>query len=543
MNGYTVTVENLTGGWTLSSTSDPTRPRITPAGDVLLADGLVFGWSFVDGRIPNPLEPATIQVPIIARSAANMPAMEVGDLLKVTIDLVDVTGATVTDLAARAVEFIGRTAEPEVELVPGHSWPVRIRLTASDLLADLRSRFPRPGPVYDDGAGQTAASTWLEVWAEERARLNLWSPKRWRTEADTRFQLEGIEFPDASAYEQLAQLAAGWPDDDGGLYVVRPRYDESGAAPDPATWNAAGFRYYGATAGDFPDTTNPIGYLFQRLNRETPAGSYLPFVLTGPAAGTITIAVNVDPAAVSGVAVVPAAAVTIPTKARRTRDSNVNTFVLGGRFFTLGLDDDGVSVKIERGDTTTEISTDPTAPRTRQVQTLTVLRRVSTDPANDGSGTSGYTYDQQNEYTRVRLAKAYTVDTDAVSAEWSYSELELITHDLPSDVYAALLPLLTSWAPEQGDGVPVRPVVVYDVDPEVDLSGMQFIAGSLVASSLTIAEGRIAYQLQLTPGTMPPSPTSGAITAADLAASPYAATPASAFDPSLTALDMRLVRP
>lgn len=526
MNGYRVHLTRLSGGFasTVTVGDEPDENA-----RIHVADGLDHSWGFEDEYAPNPMEPSTVQFRLVARTAADLPALNVGDLWTFKLDLVDrAEDGTVTVLAAGAINFVGRLGEPEAELVPQHSWPVRVALVLVDPLADLRSRFPPAGLWDDPNFGAYLPDEWLDHWAVERAGINTWYPDRLRTDSiwGAGMFLMGSPVPDESAFNQLARMAASTPGPDGQLATTRWRYDL--AAPNPAVYRNAGASIHGT--GYRPDPTNPICYVMQDIGRSLPDAALLPYQLTGTAAGPITLALTANPAAATGIALLDAQHVTVPTTARRSRDQQPNTIVLGGKQNRIFWRDGFIMIEAE--DTTLTVTTDASAPRSRSADTLLVLREI------DDSGTQEVSVVLTRE-TRARLEKAYTPDVSALADEWVYDRLKLDPRAMTTAEYTALVPMLTSAAPGERDGVALRQVVVTGLDPDIDLSGRDRIAGRLVAGGVRIEAGRLTYELQLAPGVLEAG--ASAITAAQLAASPRAAATPAAFG-NLTALDMRLVR-
>lgn len=530
MNGYRVTAIRLADSWTITGTK---AIQPDPADRVVLTDPLSFSWQFVDQLAPNPLEPEQLGISLAARDRADLPTLDTGDLWHVTVELVDVTDGVVTPHGAVAVDFVGRLGEPELELVPDHSWPIRASLRMTDLTADLASRYPTPGnttPWPAEGWSDVSPE-WFTGFIDHpcRREFNLWTHDDMGdpNDFDNRPFLVW-DIPQQSARWLLDAAGASVPHD-GQPFIIRDRY--SLAPPAPSTFTPAG-------TGGVPDPTNPIGYLYQRVNGMPPT-ALLPYVLDGPPAGPITVLLDYDPAQAVGLAGIPASTVTIPTKARRARDLVPNTTILNG--FGINYTDVNGTLTAETTQTSKTFSSDWAAPRSRSVDTLIkYLRATAGEGVTLPAGFTEYFAGLDDVNTRL-LAPAYTPDAGATTAEWAYDSLIVDTSLLDPDEFAALVPMFTSWSPEQGDGVALRPIHVFDVADNVDLSGRQAINGTLTGATLRIDRGRMTYELNVSPGIAPSEATGTAITAAQLAASPYTSAPATAFG-DLTALDMRLVR-
>ncbi|MFT4299316.1 MAG: hypothetical protein QM597_06760 [Aeromicrobium sp.] len=534
MNRARVTITGLDTGWVATVTQGiPTDP----AARLVVTDNFTYKWGFTDERVPNPLDPATLQFGLAARTAADLPDLQPGDLYRVILDLVDVTGEIVTVLKAGVVDFVGRLAEPEVELIPSHKWPVRARLTLTDLLSDLRARMPAAGPWPLSATGivpeYQSPARWLSAWAEQRAGINLWVTAGIAailTDDSVALTLDGTEVPDENAHAQVSRILAGAPDSDGHLTALRWRYTTS--APDSGEYVPCGWLADGT--GNLPDMTEPVGFLAQRIDRTTPAASLMPFTLAYRTTdGVVTLALDA-PDIPAGIAVINARHVTIPATARKARDEQVNTVVIAGRYVTYPADP-----PVLRGDTTLEITAPgaSTAPRSRSVDTRIVL---AFDYADAYGGPAGAAED--NAEVRARLTAAYQPDEAATSAEWVYDALTVRSESMTAAEYTAIGAMLAPAHPESDDAVLLRQVVIHGVALDVDLTGRGVIAGLLVAATITLEAGQLRADLQLAPGTLPPAADSGAVTYTSLAArpAPVGTVTHTGIDPTLTYLDLRL---
>lgn len=532
MNGYRITATRLEDTFELEATRSVLPD---PADRVVLADPFSFTWQFQDQVAPNPLEPEQLELNLIAKSPADLPILETGDLWRVTVELVDVDDDTgvVTSHGVNAVDFVGRLGEPEVTLVPGHAWPIRAALRMTDLTADLASRYPTPGiPTPWPAEGFL---WWLPQWFDSfvdypaRREFNLWATVEMGDPLDYETRPDLTRSIPSESARWILDAAGASVAKDGQPFILRDRYS---LAP-PALPG-----YLPAGNNGVPHPSDPVGYLYQRLNG-LPSDSTLPYTLTGPAAGTIELLFDYDPADAVGLAVIPACAVTIPATARRARDLVPNTFVING--YGVNYSTSSGQLAGERIETSMTFSSDWAAPRSRSIHTLLDAIRYTADEGVAMPPAVVEYFDIQAARIRAWLEDAYTPDVGATTAEWAYDALVLDAMLLEPDEFAALVPMLTSWSPEQHDGVALRPVMVYDVADDVDLSGRGTINGTLTGATLRIEQGRMYYELNLSPGVARLEPTGNQLTAAQLAAGPYSSSPATAFA-DLTALDMRLVR-
>lgn len=110
---YKVTVENITAGWSYTATQGDDS---TLGDTVQLADGFSMGWAFKDGYPANQLDPEQLTFNLRAPTATDLPATDIGDLLKVVLERPLTVGT------AGYMTFYGRVTDaditPRVKLGP-----------------------------------------------------------------------------------------------------------------------------------------------------------------------------------------------------------------------------------------------------------------------------------------------------------------------------------------------------------------------------------------------------------------------------------------
>src|SRR5690606_4523263 len=159
-----------------------------------------------------------------------------------------------------------------------------------------------------------------------------------------------------------------------------------------------------------------------------------------------SLAMTAEPATASGIALLSGCHVTIPTTARRSRDQQPNTIVLNGIQRVWQAEDTPLGYSWAYADTPMTITTDADRPRTKSFATLSWLRSVDPDGIN-------FPDNHDNELTRQRLETAYLPDEAALLDDWVYDRITVDPQQMTTAEYAALVPLLMSHSPDQGDGV------------------------------------------------------------------------------------------
>lgn len=516
------------GGWSLRATQGADPDLDDQSVRTWLASPFTVSWGFEDETIPNSLSPTRARFSVWARTAADLPVLDTGDVFQVKVNLgPDLTGPSLIDFYARA-------AEPVVDLVPGDPWAARLTVTAADFLIDLPGRTlseqpaygtPSPDPIdLDDYVGhrwavlgsvlQTSIGVQGGIVDYPNPLRRSWGGGDLRTLADELLNSTRLIGPaDACVLIPSFAFTSSYPP---GTQFVDPTGNPPG---DPGSWT----KYTIASLGRHVETAAKLALQFVKLGGIVGLRS----MPSSPATGTFR-PVSLD-----------ARYCRIPVTVTRRRNHLINRVRVKGAMLV-------------------QVSSSPEVPpptsgtwgETSFVDKPDVYEVAGPD---DGRGPIAREVETQwlVRYMRLpslvpvvgevaELARVYLADDVARATTWVYDELEVYASDMPADMAAQVLPYLTPSVPWDGrDQRILRQVQLHRVDSDVArVSGLASSAW-IAAGTLTVADGQLRYVLRTVPGghtyATPPTP----ITLGEFAAYTWAPTsPITVLDDRITVADL-----
>jgi hypothetical protein len=529
---YTVTVTNLTRGWTYSATEgDPWDP----ADDVVLISPLTYTWQFEGEVIPAQLRPVAAAVNLVARTASDVPTVQIGDL--VTLDVrVGTTGPRI--IAPPPM----RVTEAETELVTvkhPNAYAARLSIGLTDLSVDWRARVPGHVVGYGASSPDAPRHRWRERMAEIGYLIGLpvGCPTWWDDDEGPLIPdpgNPGFDTPlvgaDFTEYKSAAEDSlAGYINShqpDGLTHTWTTVYSTS---------HPTGYEYVGAVtwwdddAGDGISRalSEPAGTVRAEAvpaSRKTSSDA-LPFTLAD--VGGVLVIVAVEPGAGDSCAQLGMSArwCQVPAKARRDRTNAINTVAIEGQYDPNdGPDGAGISDTTYTLTNASDVAARGSAPRTVPTKLFLGVKDV-----------------YQSQEVPV-VAANFLSDESALDAPWTYDGFTLYSSEVPDAVAEWLLPLIPPRLPAEtdGDGRLVRHVTVVDLAPEIRFGGAP-VTGFITSGQMTIEGGDIVWTLRTTPGL--PQRTGGApapITVGDLV-DDFGALTFDDVDPHVTFADLAYV--
>lgn len=458
-------VTNVTREWTYSTTQGD---EWADEAVVLLAP-FTYAWSWDNGMIPGQLSPGQGSIVIAARTAVDLPVVEVGDVVAFSLDEADLIAGSDGS----------RVVEVTEEHVPNAAYAARLTISTADLLVDLpslpvnkslsarrraRERLAEIGHAIDRSIGlptsagaQLALPRYAREWPDNgREALTTWCN---------------------SAFEQIR----------GG--VVTPLND---------TAYAAGYEYCGPSSWtDTPiaDPDSTIRYLIvdgNRISGTAGAGWEKPlrFVVRD---GVLTLGPT-DASVDKRMPSVSADYVEAPAQLRAGREHAPNTIRLSGVADWYNPTD---LVYEERSYTEDWSGADAVlggAPRARDVGTQLVLGTYDGTDTDAASVTNG----EGDNPSGVFIA-----DASQLAANRTYDSFTIYTEDMDDDDRESLLPRLAPHYPGNvmgGDGRLVRHLTVWRLAPEIRPGASSVASGYIVAGQIVVEHGEIRVEVTLTPG-------------------------------------------
>lgn len=489
---YTVEVENITMGWDYSYThGDVPDPDV----EVHLADTLTYKWGFESGVVPGQLTPATGSVGLWCRSAQYVPEVEVGHIIKVTVNI-GATGPVILEKHFRvsAAEVTLTPVEDGVD--PDVSFAAYLTIDLVDFIAELRSMLvERPlgmppgtyGGITFSSSRDYAREWWRPRIAEVGVLVDrsIGCPTFWDDfEQPAPMNQDGVPSSGLEAPNGLAFInpeAGNWDGKSAHELIVQllnshqPGGHTYSIAPSYAGSYPTGYEYVGTALSEVgldptpADPDSDIRYLLVRTSRYYD--------------GHTASEVDVDWCLV-------------PAKARRSREHVINTVRIGGRATLADSGDPDLLYKwTDSALVFTSADATTYAPSARDLPTQLRLHRSPNDnPIDFQPVAPGIT------------AARFLTDSSA-RGTWVYESFQLVSSAIPQVDAEALLPALAPRVPGEtdGDGILLRHITLTNLDPSVDfLAGTIFApgepAGFLVAGQLTITDGDLIWNLTLTPG-------------------------------------------
>jgi hypothetical protein len=492
---YRVVVTSLTNGWSYTSTHAVVP---NPADPVHLLDPFKLNWQFEGEQIPGHLVPSSCSFKMLCRSGSVVPDVQVGDLL--TIDVrIGTAGARIGQATMRVTSALVDLDDPaddfpvEVEVtaiatdVDWHELPVGQFYGTISLAAQAKRRFrERLAEVTRMVALSLGVpNTWANIddppvdgvnnlypMADYSAQTYENQPLR-----DLLRKTLNSHFPGGNTHTVVTKVSAGYP----AGYVW--------CGPAAGTWDHSNGGYL-----DLTDPVSAITLLAVPAGRRVPGAAGLPWVFG--VSGGVVVLVPVQPPAGNPLTQLGISAdwCILPTRARRARD-RANSFVRM-RFFhvsaTAGEPPNGDGIYALAGDTSRGV--------------VVVVRDVPSDLMS-------YRDTVYPINTAIPIAAAkFLSDSTALNGAWCYDSIKIIASTIPDTVAAWLLPRILPRVPGEtdGDGCLVRHLTIANIDPDLRFADGGPATGFVTGGSLTIADGDMTFELNMTPGL--PQLSSGAVT-------------------------------
>jgi hypothetical protein len=547
---YTASVQSLTRGWTYS-TSEGDVPN--PAVRTHLGDGLSYSWSFLDEQIPGPVEPAQATVRFVCRAFADVPALDRGDFLALTLRLSSAGAFILTPPPMRVT-----TVEVEVDddLPAADSWPVTVTVKLVDELALLRSLFIQPGPTQSTvlpSSGVGPANYSRARWRERLAQIAynvgraIASPTWWaaderppQTSPPPPSFVTGLDqkwvWTD-TAFDIAEQLLNTWAP----AYLTHTCV--AGYSVVPSTFPAGyervgpqGSNWGNFLAGSSPTFTEPqtqhryyiVPASRRYLSTET---ATLPLHLEFRN-GKVTTVGNAIARTGHNRLAIDAGVTSLPVRLRRSREHVVD------------------SIKITGQDTYQQAS--GAAVQYRDANLILnnpgkeVLRtRVLNTHLDMGTGADSWVSTPRSSNAYPVIASAFWTD-DSARAAWVYDDFQVSAAAMDAADRTTILPKLAPRAPGEvdGDGLVLRHLTIHRVDADARPADQVGLPSGFIASGrVEVNDGDIVYTLALTPGL--PDNTAGAaaatpVTVADADTGLYQGALCSTIDPVVLVDDLAL---
>lgn len=432
---YAVTIENLSQGWTHTTTQGDTLDL----GDlVFIVDGLTATWD-LNGPVPSPLAADEVTFSLLATSPATVPALDVGDLVRVSLDRPAAVGDPIPYM-----HTVGRIADP-LTASPATKGRVLVAVHIVDLTVDLAGELDLEDPGIPVGFGIEFRAG--ELLNESAYNFAMHDPQEW--ERNT------IPHGTLSLRDAVDQVLAG-SGDSRGIAVLRVAY-EWDPAGDPA-WDTFWMGH------DGPHT------FYLQLWRSTIAEAMTeaPYLLR-PDADTpamITLEWNPDAGADDAALVLSACHVMRPDSWKKAREQIINRLRLTGVQAVAGLPE--VTYTLEDAGNIARYG-----PVTREVATLI---------------DSTYLAD---------AAAVYLPDVPDV-LPWNLETVTVLTENMTDaelDHYAGMFyPHV-----EPVESVLGRYVVIGDIDPSYALNG-PVISGQLAGAVFEVSGGQLTIRPRIEQG-------------------------------------------
>lgn len=523
------------GSWYAGSTQG-----IPPApGDrCVLADPFSYAWGWQDEQIPGHLEPSTAQVTLAARTAADLPPANVGDLLTLNVWAGELFGPAATLM----VRETHRVTDVAVTLDPTADWAARMTITTADLLVDLRGAPVPETPLagrnngYESGFGEMA---WVSGY-------RICAPQTWPNPAGP-----AVPFPDPAvicsnywAANNMAELLTSHAASlaRGGVPVtIAPHF---GTATPPDYWPGVDYpTALWATSTPYPVPDGLVRFALVSTSRTFPGPAPLPLRLTGPAT-SVTVDVAQAPVGMGGqLLTLNADWCRVPATARRDRSHAPTAAVIG--MWTMGevtystdnLLDPNYRIIERADDTAVDVEYRPPTiapPVAKVVATRRTYRYVATR-----EGAASFLVTQHPEIAKI--GAAYLPDASA-RVSWAFDAFTLRPDLMDPASRAAILPRIMPAPPgTDRDGHVVRHVTLHGIHPSTRMDAEPVMCGFITTGTFTIEGGSMTFQLTLAPG-VPSLPDAAALTVAELAASTYSTTRVRDLEPGIRVAHLRLTR-
>lgn len=569
---YSVALTSQTRGWAYACTHVPGAgvTQLDAAGiaalpAVQLADGLTFSWEFVASQVPGPMQPTTATVRLAAKTGADLPAVEKGDLLvlavrvgaagaymltpapmRVTEAVAELTsnpvyGAVVTiQLLERRAELLGATVlQGSVDLVASNSnvahtrWRPRLAelavrcgwsmacpgfwADADDVAQPSWSGGPVPGNQY---FGMTNPGRIATGVYSGTAPLFLWDRNVYKA-VDELLNTHHPSFITHTAYSgYVVGYPAGWgkvgPVNQWGYFTTAP------SAP--------------AQAVADPASTNKL-FLMPASRKADGTGGGLPLVFA-VRSGVLTLQPQyVNQASATGASghariALDAAWCDLPATVRKTRDGSINQLNLHG----------SETYRSASGAVPAERATFRTFANTAaQLLDGAVTREVDTQlwlgtagDSYEGSADRYYSQEAPNNVAPDLLTD------DSARQGWVYDQFTVKASRVPADLADGVLSRIAPRAPGEtnGDSHVLRHLTIYRPASSVRVAA-GLLGGFVAKGQLEVKGGEVTFTVNLTPGaTQWVGATPAPITVAQVDAATYQAQPCNTLDPLIRVADL-----
>lgn len=535
MTLYDVHIESVDRGWTLDATHG-VRPA--PTDRAVLTDRLSYTWGFEGGNYPGPLDPAKCSFAYACRAHTDDPSPEEGELVKITI------WPGSRDDGNPVVHLYGRVTEATAELIPEHRrWPIRGQVTVADLLAELSQRFPR--------VSDTAGSTLQPGTRPRRALASLATvlglrvgvPTSWYTQdvgsgvgddagtipAQICYVIDGDDSRpdwDDSARTELAKLTHSLSHENA-VFTALPWYCDAATNRFPSGQREAKGAPPYFTPWPTPDSRQY--YLMVPASRNDSGGLWPPYVLRESTAG-----LRPEIAYISGtrIAAVDAAYCDSPSSARRGLEGAPTAIVNEG--YTVYNEPGSNVYRFRQGGTRTS-SSDAAAARSVRSRTVQSRLAVTVDTTNL-SAISG-------QPMADAVARQIMPDDSTYTEGYTWDAVAIRMSRVPvtrrRDILRNLLPAEPTYSPGAQALAMTKFMVLYGLPEAIQLTGRDSIRGFVTGARLTIARGELTVEPTTAPGVLNPHErVHGVLSPSQMAEDIMPGD----FDPTVTAIDMRLVR-
>lgn len=529
---YTVTVTNFIQppegsdvvitrtGWTYSSVEGEDWD---PADDVVLISPLQYAWGFENEVLPAQMTPFVATVNLAARTAADVPPVQVGDLISIDVR-VGTTGDRIIDPPPMRVMSV------DVQLVTRGPYQARVSFQLSDITVDWRGKTLAGYP--GGGANASMLMKWRERFAELGAMVDtaVVSPTWWADD-------EGPYLTGGVGNGLRGYYLNQVPDQgiDGFQRVLNSHMpDELTHTLTPVEGTPTGYEYVGPAAWDTDRTySEPASAARAALvpaSKRLPGSAGLPLEFAVDD-GLLVVVPSTPPSGDSSTQLgLDAAWCRVPATAHRS---------VVGKIVRVEM---AAQVNILQPDLTTYDSDGSLTYVVDQVGTGTT-RQIPNDLYGGYDSGAPAPYLAFPTEAIVAAAPHFLSELAAVDAPWAYDAFEARSSLVPQDVADWLLPLLAPRVPGEsdGDGRLIRNVTVFNLDHGVRLDGKP-LSGFVTSGSLTISGGEITWSLTTLPGR--PQWTDAAptpVTVGDVQAAGYGTTSITQVDPAITIADLDYV--
>lgn len=454
---YRVTVTNDDQGWT-----ETIEHRQALPDDVrrILIDDFQLTWSLEGDQVPARLATDTCKFSLYCRTAADVPAIEVGDVLLVNLDRVGPGGTLIPYM-----HFAGRASDPDATATPHKG--IVLDVDATGFAVDLSPEVD----LGNDASVTYQTEGYLVNLVRDQAGVSaiFHSPAV--------FTRSVRPFGQMPAQDAADRLVAGTAN---GVRVAILRY-----AYKWAQWDATGLTNDGLPAGWFGaqgDNPDLAVYLQEWLLQLPP-----PLTLVEAAGAPRRVTLGPDAATVDKVATIPAGVCRVPASWSKSRADLVNTTTV-----IYGVTDSaGTGLKEAKAVIKDAASVARYGPAPREVSTFVTIgstNAVGGSYQNPAPGTLG----------------------------WSIPSLTILPELMTDEQLDELAPTFYPHAMPIGSTAG-RFIILTDLDEDTAVAGRD-VALQITGATFSIAEGRLTIGLQV--HAVNGADFATAITFNDLAASP-----------------------